>query len=337
MISLDGFTQELKERNLLGYWSIPNRNDEFRQPMPTFRPFIWKWRAIHDALWRASELIGRNEAHRRFIGFQHPDIPFGTSHTVLMGGQLVRPHEVAPAHRHTMEAIRFVVQGQGACTVVEGEKFPMEEGDLITTPNWTWHDHVNAGDAPIMWLDGANGPMVQYFQAGFGELYRAEKQLITKPTGLCERKYGAVRPEKPSLLASFRPPYRYRWEETEKTFEMLAEDSGDPFDGILLRYETPLGGGYTLPTMSCEIQMLRPGEKTRRHRHTHTVIYHAFRGSGATMVGDERLEWEQGDSFVVPLWMWHAHENTTRQAAILFSINDRPVMETLGLYREDND
>jgi gentisate 1,2-dioxygenase len=103
-----------------------------------------------------------------------------------------------------------------------------------------------------------------------------------------------------------------------------------------LRYVDPITGGPTLPTMNCEIQMLRPGENCRPHRHTHTVVYHAFKGSGTTHIGAQRFDWQQGDSFVVPLWNWHSHENKTREPAILFSINDRPTIEALGLFREEN-
>jgi gentisate 1,2-dioxygenase len=86
--------------------------------------------------------------------------------------------------------------------------------------------------------------------------------------------------------------------------------------------------------MSCEIQMLRPGEKTRFHRHTHTVIYHAFRGRGTTLIAGERFDWEEGDSFIVPVWSGHSHENRAREPAVLFSINDRPAVEALGFFRE---
>lgn len=337
-MSLEDFNQELRQKNLVGYWMIPNRSDGFREPKPSFGPFLWKWREIRDSLEKAVEYVRPEEAYRRFIGFQHPDLKLGTSHTLLMGAQMVCPGEQAPAHRHMMEAIRFVVKGKGACTIVEGEQFPMEEGDLITTPNWSWHDHVNAAQEPIVWLDGANGPMIHYFQVIFAEPYSQPQQAVVRPVGWSERRYGTVRPRE--ALAgdpSFRPPLRYPWSETERALEARSEGPADPFDGVLLRFVDPLIGGPTLPTMSCEIQLLRPGEKTRAHRHSTTSIFHAFRGCGATVAEDRRLEWEKGDSFVVPLWSWHHHENLTNEPAILFSINDRPAVEALGFYREEEE
>jgi len=83
------------------------------------------------------------------------------------------------------------------------------------------------------------------------------------------------------------------------------------------------------------MQMFRPGERCHSHRHTYSVVYHVFRGSGTTWIGDEQFAWEQGDSFVVPLWHWHAHENTSKEPAILFSINDGPAIEGLGFFREE--
>jgi len=110
----------------------------------------------------------------------------------------------------------------------------------------------------------------------------------------------------------------------------------DPYDGILLRYVNPATGGYTYPTMSCEIQLFKTQEATKVHRHTSTSLYHCFKGHGRTKVGGEYLEWKKGDSFVIPLWQWHSHEHLGGDEAILFSLNDRPVMEALQLYREES-
>ena len=336
-MSLEELNQKLKEQNLIGYWTIPNTSTGFREPEPGFRPFLWKWSEIRAALDDAARFIRPEEAFRRFIGYQHPELKLGTAHTLLMGAQMVRPGEFAPAHRHTMEAIRFVVEGHGAATIVEGEPLPMNPGDLITTPNWTWHDHINSGDQPIIWLDGANGPMLHYYQVGFANPYHEQRQPVNKPVGWSKQIYDVLRPQAVMVrpTSHFRPPYRYAWEQTEQALESMAEIPGDPFDGILLRYTDPVTGAWTLPTMSCEIQMFRPGEKGKSHRHTYTVVYHAFRGSGVTRIGDQCFDWQQGDSFVLPPWCWHAHENNSKDAAFLFSINDRPAIEALGFYREE--
>ena len=135
---------------------------------------------------------------------------------------------------------------------------------------------------------------------------------------------------------SNRRPYRYRWEDTEKALTALGERPGDPHDGIVLRYINPVTGGSTLPTLSCEIHMLRPGEATQPHRHTSSMIYHAFRGSGVTTIGDKTFEWSEGDSFTIPQWQAHNHANRSKQPAILFVMSDKPVLDALGFYREES-
>jgi gentisate 1,2-dioxygenase len=115
----------------------------------------------------------------------------------------------------------------------------------------------------------------------------------------------------------------------------LAESAANPYDGYAMEYVNPLTGGSTLPTLSCWIQMLKPGQRTQSHRHTSTVLYHAFCGSGTTVINGTPFRWEKGDSFVVPLWHWHEHANNSAgDDAILFSMNDAPVLKPFGLYRE---
>ena len=68
------------------------------------------------------------EAERRVLGFINPGLPdrFGATHTLWAGFQYVLPGEVAPAHRHSPAAIRFVIEGRGAFTTVDGDKCVME-------------------------------------------------------------------------------------------------------------------------------------------------------------------------------------------------------------------
>jgi len=262
-------------------------------------------------------------------------VKMGTTHTMLLGAQLVKPGEIAEAHHHTMGAIRFVIRGGGAQTTVNGEPFPMEPGDLIRTPSLSWHDHYNGSDQPIIWLDGADGPFIKYLGIGFSERFREKQQTHQRPVGTSAYELGPARPNWVSASPGQPPPYRYRWDDTEKVLRGLGEKPGDPYDGIVLRFVNPLTGGPTLHTLSCEIQMLRPGEQTKSHRHTSSTIYHVFKGGGFTVAGDTRHDWEQGDTFTVPYWQWHHHGNRSRNEAVLFAMNDRPVMEAFGFYREE--
>jgi len=328
------FNDWLTERSLQGYWTL-ERGSGHGGPRAGFSPHLWKWSDMEVALDRAVELVPPEDAFRRFVGFVHPEVKTGASHTVLLGAQLVKPGERPEAHRHTMAAIRFVVSGNGAATVVNGEEFLMQEGDLITTPSRTWHDHVNESGAPIVWLDGADGPLMRLLRVGDGNLYPQPLQDVVRGRGTTAAETGNIRPSWIKQEGAQPPPYRYAWSETRRVLDLMAEEPGDPYDGVLLSYLNPVTGGPTLPTLGCEMQMLRPGDHTQAHRHTTSVIYHAFRGSGRTVIDGEPLKWEQGDTFVVPLWCAHRHENETSDPSYLFSISDRPVMDQLGLYREE--
>lgn len=327
LAELDG---QLEQNQLAGFWNtrVPGHSPE--------APYLWKWEPLLDGLLKASETIGIEDAERRAIRLVSPHLPNkSTSHTVQFTFSIVNPGEVARAHRHNMAAIRFVVQGKGAFTAVHGEKFPMEEGDLVLTPNWTWHEHHNESEDPIIWLDGLDGPLIQSLNVLFFEQSDRPEQPIIRATGESLSRLGFARAPQQDSTQLRGVPFRYAWQDTYKALKVMSRNDQDPYDGTLLRYINPATGGYTYPTMSCEIQLLEPNQITKMHRHTSTAIYHVFAGRGRTAVGESHLEWKKGDSFVIPLWQWHSHENAFDEEAILFSINDRPVMETLQLYREE--
>lgn len=327
LAELDG---QLEQNQLAGFWNtrVPGHSPE--------APYLWKWEPLLDGLLKASETIGIEDAERRAIRLVSPHLPNkSTSHTVQFTFSIVNPGEVARAHRHNMAAIRFVVQGKGAFTAVHGEKFPMEEGDLVLTPNWTWHEHHNESEDPIIWLDGLDGPLIQSLNVLFFEQSDRPEQPIIRATGESLSRLGFARAPQQDSTQLRGVPFRYAWQDTYKALKVMSRNDQDPYDGTLLRYINPATGSYTYPTMSCEIQLLEPNQITKMHRHTSTAIYHVFAGRGRTAVGESHLEWKKGDSFVIPLWQWHSHENAFDEEAILFSINDRPVMETLQLYREE--
>jgi len=329
-MKLDELDRQLEQNHLSGFWRtrVPSHSSE--------APYLWRWESLLDGLLKASETIGIEQAERRAIRVVNPHLSAkSTSHTLQVTFSIVNPGEVARAHRHNMAAIRFVVQGKGAFTVVDGEKFYMEEGDLILTPNWTWHDHHNESHDPIIWLDGLDGPLIQSFNILFFEEAKEPEQAITHQTAGSLSRMAFTRTPTKNEHYQRGVPFRYAWKETHAALRAMGDDDRDPYDGRLLRYINPVTGGYTYPTMSCEIQLLKGKEFTRAPRHTSTAIYHVVRGQGRSRVGEGYLEWKQGDTFVVPLWQWHAHENISNDEAVLFSLTDRPVMDALQLYREE--
>ena len=327
----------LDGRGLSGLWNV-KREDRAAAPKTTVQPCLWKWRDVYDSLLRARDVIGIESgvSERRYIRLVNPGLTERkiTAHNLLFGFQLIQPGELAPAHRHTMTAFRFVLQGKGAYTNVEGEKMVMEPGDLIRTPQWTWHEHFNDGSEPMIWADGLDVPFIENLQVVSVER-RAEERLSVMEGRIDPSLYGMMRPAG-GARSKLTQPLHYRWQETYAALQRLAEKVPDPYDGIALDYVDPLTGGPTFPTLQCRIQLFPPGEKTKRHRHRSTSIYHVFRGSGTTTIGGEEFHWEQGDSFVVPLWSWHGHANDSASSeAILFSLHDSPVLNAFGLELEE--
>jgi gentisate 1,2-dioxygenase len=328
----------LAERSLGGHW-------QHRQRPVKLRPQVWPWQDIHAGLMEAGEAVRLGaDTLRRTVQLVNPALGTGerrgTSRTLQMSVQLVKPGELAQCHRHTAQAIRFVVQGHGAYTTVEGERFLMEPNDLILTPGWTWHDHTNATDEPVVWLDGLDIHLATWLDAQFQANYSSFSQPITKEDGASGAALSVARPAAPAAHPWPYPPYRYSWADTYPTLLRLAESPSaeDPFDGVLLEYVNPLTGGHTLPTMSCRVQLLRPGHSTRAHRHTGTTIYHVVQGRGQTEVEGTAYAWGSRDCLVVPSWQFHRFRNDSAdEAAILFSMTDIPVLEALGLYREEEE
>ena len=340
---LQAFDAELAQENLEGHW-VRGLTEEDKVPYTkdphTFvLPHLWKWEVIHRHLRRAGEMHGlEGMAERRTLRLINPAFQKldsrrrrSTTHTVHMSVQLLKPGELASSHRHNFGAFRFIVEGRGAYTVVEGEKFVMEPGDLILNPPMTWHGHGNDAE-PIIWLDGLDYPLLNSLQVITWEPYPGDFQPVKESFKSAAYRVGMVRP----VWETAAGPLAYKWEDTYRTLKGLEGGEGSPFDGVALEYVNPVDGGHTFPTMSCGIQMLRGGDATQTHRHNSSTVYHAFRGSGVTVIDGKRYEWEKGDCFVVPLWSWHSHQNRSKNGeAILFSMNDRPMLEALKLYREE--
>ena len=319
---------------LRGYWDIGRTAS---RPAP-IAPKLWRWSDIYPALQRASQIVRIGEdTFRRANGLD------SDSRTVLAGFQYVGPGESAGAHRHVASALRFVVQGHGGYTTSDGVQMIMEPGDLLTQPNWTWHDHNNFGTEPMIWLDGLDAKLVQYLDANFHENWAEDgtQPVIGSSEDMQQRMTNIRSPSyKPST--GRRVPYHYKWADTLRSLEAeAAAGNADPYDGYILEYTDPLSGGHTFVTMSCRIQMLLPGQETKFHRHTSTTIYHAVTGEGMVRIDKAdavEFAWGAKDTFIVPPWRWHQHCNTSKtERAILFSESDLPVFEALDLYREVGD
>jgi gentisate 1,2-dioxygenase len=302
------------------------------------RPHLWRYADVAPLLHEAGEVVSAAEAERRVLMLMNPGLGGEAAATANLyaGLQLVLPGEVAPKHRHVAAAIRFVVEGDGAYTAVNGEKTIMRPGDLVLTPNWAWHDHGNNTDRPMIWLDGLDIPLVNKLDVPFFENPGEERQELTRADDVSARAYATSRlsPAWERWEQRYAPVVNYPWLQTERVLrEAMRDSTGSPYDGVMFHYTNPIDGGPPLPTMGCSIQLLSAGRHTEAHQHTPSAVYHVVRGYGASIVDGQRLEWGPRDTFAVPGWATHEHV-AGDEDAVLFSFTDAPVLRALDLLRE---
>src|SRR6266508_2646612 len=334
---VDQLYQDLAANHLAPLWRLEASIMPWF-PKPKAVPWLWRWPDLHDVAQRSGDLISiERGGDRRAIALSNPGLgglPYATP-TIWAAVQWLNGREVAPAHRHTAQAVRFIIGGEGAYSTVEGDKVFLRRGDLVLNPPWLWHDHGSEADEPSIWMDGLDIPLNNYLDASFFEPYSGDVQPVTEVLDGTILKYsvGQLRPAWEARSADYPPISTYKWADTERALNNLAQVDASPFDDVALEYTNPHSGGPVMRTMTCWIQMLRPGVHTQAHRQVNNAVYHVFEGRGSTIINGVRFDWSQGDMFVVPSWAWHEHCNAAADGrAILFSIQDTPVMTALHKY-----
>ncbi|TPG57168.1 gentisate 1,2-dioxygenase [Roseomonas nepalensis] len=308
------------------------------EPRSACRPASWRFDEIRAAMMEAGTLITAKEAERRVLVLENPGLRGQSRITTSLyaGVQLVLPGEVAPAHRHSQTALRFVLEGGGAYTAVNGERTIMQEGDFIITPPMAWHDHGNESDRPIFWLDGLDVPLVQFLDASFAEHLDQDEQPVTRPLGDSDARYGAnLLPVDHKAGGGSSPVFNYPYARTRDALErMRRAEAWDPCHGLKMRYTNPITGNHAMATMGTFIQLLPKGFSTAAYRSTDATIFVPMEGQGRSFIGDDFVvDWGKRDVFVVPSWKKVRHE--AAEESVLFSFSDRPVQEALHLWRED--
>lgn len=295
----------------------------------------WQWEGIYPALMQSGKVVtvgpGGMAGMRTIAGVEAYNTHMWMDYQILM------PGERTQAHRTMRSETRLVWQAPpGAVFVCEFEAYPMERGDVVITPPWTYHDHFNEGSEPAIWIDAFDNGYYHGASMNGRLPGDAPYQDITRPPGYTRNTLGHVRrwsDEPPFPL----PPMRYPWRDTWDALAALRETETppDPYDGLHLMFASPVDQGPTLPTIAWHVQLLTAGQRTLAHRHNSTTFCNVFEGEGATIIEGERMEWRKGDLFAVPPWTWHSHENTSGGDAILFSVDDWPAMKKLGFYRRE--
>ncbi len=331
------FYDRISTQNLAPLWTSM-ANLITPEPKSPCQPASWRFADIRAAMIEAGALITAKEAERRVLVLENPGLRGQSKITtdLYAGVQLVLPGEVAPAHRHSQTALRFVLEGEGAHTVVNGERTIMHEGDFIITPHMAWHDHGNESPNPIFWLDGLDIPVVQFMDASFAEHTGEDAQPITRKPDDSAARYGAnLLPVDSKRRGTSSPIFNYPYARTREALErMKLQEEWDPCHGLKMRYINPETGGHATATMGTFIQLLPQAFQTQAYRSTDATVYAAVEGAGRTHIGEHfTVEWGPRDVFVVP--SWHRVRHEADADSVLFSFSDRPMQEALGLFRED--
>jgi gentisate 1,2-dioxygenase len=338
--SIGSARQELYRRmdksNLAPLWEvlhnlIPN------EPSTPCKPALWKYRDARPYLMEAGKLITAKEAIRRVLILENPGMRGESciTQSLYAGLQLILPDEIAPSHRHSQSALRFIVEGSGAYTAVDGERTTMRPGDFIITPSWTWHDHGNPGNEPVVWMDGLDIRIVQTFAAQFHEVYGEDVQPVSRSEGSSVARFGQglVPLGAAAPFGKTSPIFNYPYERSRDSLARIARDQEpDACHGWKMEFINPLTGGHAMPTIAAFIQLLPKGFKTQPYRCTDGMVFSVVEGTGSALIGGENFDFEPRDTFVVPSWFPLQIESNTE--VVLFSFSDRPGQEAMGLWRE---
>jgi gentisate 1,2-dioxygenase len=304
-------------------------------PHPITKSHLWAYQDIRPLLLRAGELTPVEKAERRVLFLRDPGRGPDTlqvTATLYIGLQLLLPGEVAPAHKHTPSAARIIVEGEGAFTVVDGEKLPMSAGDLILTPSGCWHDHGHSGKEPVVWLDALDLPLFAHLEGSYA--IEAPLQTPRNRPDASEVEYRAAglapvrRRDRP---APAFPLMRYPWERTEAALRRLAEHNGS--EPVELDYINPETGQACLQVMGFTAMMLRPGKAEKPPLRSSSAVFHVISGEGVSTVNGKRHAWKVKDTFSAPVFAAIEHE-AKGGPAFLIRIHDTPLQEKLGYYEE---
>jgi gentisate 1,2-dioxygenase len=318
------YRQSVTAKNLVPLWPMMRAALPHDKPTRRTQPVIWRYRDIRPKLLEAGDLTPIEKAERRVLALANPGLGLENMQatpSIFIGLQLIRPNETAPNHRHSPSAVRMVIEGSGGFTVVEGEKCPMEKGDLILTPSGLWHEHGHEGTGPVIWLDALDLPIVRALEASYA--VEGEPQTVRNEPDSSQSRY------RRSGLSPYRsldarrtryPLLRYPWNEVREALGALA--------GV-----TPRGGRECMPVLGFSAIMLRPGETIAAPRRSSSAVLHVVEGEGEAEVDSVTLPYSDSDTIAIPT---HAKvllaNRRTKSPAFLLQIDDAPLQRKCGFY-----
>jgi gentisate 1,2-dioxygenase len=322
---LEALGQESKRLYLCEFWSEVKALER-KEPAPVWTPHVWSYEEIYPRLLEAGAIVPLDQAERRAVVFRNPAFPerIATTSTLYAAYSLYNGGEKASVHRHTANAARIALAGDGGYTSVEGTKFLLSRGDIVLTPTWTWHDHGNDGSGVNVWFDILDVPLMVHLNGLFFDFDYEDAP------GAGKRRVQT--PRKTVDAASGPQTYFFPWAATRAALEKRRTQF-DPHDAVSYRIVDPATGGAVMPTMDMSAHLLPRGERTQDSRTSANTIVLVMEGSGYTQVEERRLDWKTNDVLCIPNWRWHHHVNTGKGDVVLYSMTDAPVMQGVNAFR----
>jgi gentisate 1,2-dioxygenase len=309
--TMDDLFREAERLNLSPAWIPRNPPILSERPLSEFVPALWGYGEIKNALDAAGKLIDVKFSTRRNFVMRNP-FPgnnFATARTLVCAYQMILPGEVAPSHRHSSHALRVIIDGFGAYSIVNGEKMPMDAGDVVLTPGWFYHGHGHDGDSPAYWFDGLDVPLTHLFELTFFENH--------------PKKYEQV------VSVTKESPFRFTRDSIRRGLDQARPDA-EGFHGPRIVLDAP-----DMPAMGLAMERLEAGSKTRAQRSTPNHVFQVCEGRGTSFIDGAPFVWGRGDTLVVP--SWHKIEHHAASDSVLFDLSDEPLMRFSKYFRQQAD
>ncbi len=328
------YRDELTALNLVPLWPSLRAVLPPGKPRPSTQPTFWSYQTLRPLLMRAGELTPMEKAERRVLVLANPGHGLENmkaSSAIYLGMQLLLPGEWAPAHRHTPNAVRMIVEGEGAYTTVDGEKCPMSRGDLILTPTGLWHEHGHDGSQPVVWLDVLDLPLVYYMEAS----YAIEGQRQAVLPGRSDQAYagGGIVPT-PVFARSAKayPLLRYPWAQARAALVALSADRPD-LDAVQVTYVNPETGADALNILGFYALMLRPGQTLQLPARSPASVFHVIEGGAEVSLQDQTFTLVEADTCCAPGYTAITLRNRSADApAFVFMADEAPLHKKLGVF-----
>ena len=330
------YRQDLTAKNLVPLWPSIRAALPYNVPTRRTKPVVWRYCDIRPQLLEAGRLTPIEKAERRVLVLANPGLGLENMQatpSIFIGLQLILPRESAPSHRHSPSAVRFVIEGDGGYTIVQGEKLPMEKGDLILTPSGLWHEHGHEGTSPVVWLDALDLPTVLSLEASYcieGEARPVRNEPDASQTRY--RRAGLVPYRSLDSQRAHYPLLRFPWRDVRDSLSALAGVTAKA-EAVQLAYVNPETGAECMPVLGFSAMMLRPGETIRLPKRSASAVLHIVEGQGQAEVDGVLLDWSESDTFAVPTHAKFKISNRNGTTpAFLFQVDDAPLQRKLGFY-----